>query len=210
MTAPTTLFAVIEAGDLDGLTKLLEQGADVNALKPTPPHWSPLHEAIETLEEGGPIEALMLLLRRGANVEGGGGDTPLLMALYRTQPQAVTLLLAAGANPNVRGPEGDSPLRLCVERGDLATAATLLRCGAYIGIDEAGGPLGASALGLASRRLDLRFMSLLLDWGAQPTVLDADHMTARDRLAARCEENSDAYDRAVALLDGNLSRSDTG
>lgn len=196
----TELFAAIEAGDLDRLTGLLKRGADVNAKKPTPPHWSPLHEAIENLEEGGPIEAIVLLLRHGADIEGGGGDTPLLMALYRTQPQAAALLLAAGANPNVRGPEGDSPLRLCVERNDFATAATLLRCGADDTIDEAGGPLGASALGLAARRLDLRFMSLLLDWGAHPNALDADGMTARDRLPPRREENSDAYDRAAVLL----------
>src|SRR4051794_33621189 len=132
------IFDAIEAHDLDRLASALAAGDDPNAPKPTSPHWAPLHEAIEQLEDGGSIEALVLLLRHGANVEGSEGDTPLLMALYRTQPEAVHVLLAAGAETNVRGTEGDSPLRVAVERGDLATAAMLLRCGARKTINDVG------------------------------------------------------------------------
>jgi len=106
MSDPSAMFTALEAHDLDGLASVLAGGADPNALKPAPPHWSPLHEAIEQLEDGGSIEELVLLLRHGAAVEGSEGDTPLLMALYRDQPDAVRLLLGAGANPNVRGMEG--------------------------------------------------------------------------------------------------------
>ena len=100
------IFAALESHDLDGLASALAGGADPNALKPTPPHWAPLHEAVGQLEDGGSIEALVLLLRHGAAVEGPDRDTPLLIALYRDQPAAVQLLLGAGANPNVRGDEG--------------------------------------------------------------------------------------------------------
>jgi ankyrin repeat protein len=131
MSDPTAIFAALEAHDLDGLALAVASGADPNALKPVPPRWSPLHEAIEQLEDGGSIEALVLLLRHGAAVEGSEGDTPLLMALYGDQPAAVQVLLAAGARPNVRGVEGDTPLRTAVERGDLSTAATLLRYGGH-------------------------------------------------------------------------------
>jgi ankyrin repeat protein len=201
MSDPTALFAAIESHDLDRLASLLTRGCDPNAMKPAPPCWSPLHEAIEQLEDGGEIEALILLLRHGAHVEGGGGDTPLLMALYRAQAEAAHLLLAAGADTNVRGSEGDSPLRVCAERGDLAMAATLLRCGARATIDEPGGPAGASALGIAAMRLDVPMIEWLLRAGADPQALDVDRMTARDRLSPRTSENAQLHDQAAMLLE---------
>jgi ankyrin repeat protein len=169
-------------------------------MKPEPPHWSPLHEAINELEDGGSLEALVILLRCGAHVEGGDGDTPLLMALYRSQPQAVCLLLAAGAETNVRGLEGDGPLRFAVERGDISTAATLLRCGARATINEAGGPTGASAIGIAAMRLDVAMIELLLRSGADPEALDADQLTARDRIPPLTPENTKARAEAELLL----------
>src|SRR5262245_1537841 len=87
MSDPAALFAAIEEHDLDRLVRLLAGGTDPNAKKPAPPGWLPLHEAIEQIEDGGSIEALVLLLRSGARVEGDGGDTPLLMALYREQAE---------------------------------------------------------------------------------------------------------------------------
>lgn len=202
MSAPSALFDAIEAHDLDRLAALLVEGSDPNAARPEPPHWSPLHEAINELEDGGSIEALVLLLRYGAQVDGGGEDTPLLVALYRVQPQAVSLLLAAGAQTNVRGPEGGSPLRVAVERGDHGTAATLLRCGAQATINDVGAPTGASALGIAAMRLDVPMIELLLQSGADPDALDADHLTARERLPARTPENAQVRDAAERLLGG--------
>lgn len=202
MSDSSALFEAIEAHDLDRLARLLADGTDPNAVKKTPPHWPPLHEAINELEDGGSIEALALLLRHGADVEGVWGDTPLLVALYRAQLQAVWLLLASGAQTNVRGPEGDSPLRWAVEHGDLSTAATLLRFGAQATIDECGAPTGASALGLAAKRLDIPMIKLLLQSGANPSALDADHLTARGRLPARTSENATTRDEAERLLGG--------
>jgi ankyrin repeat protein len=200
MSDPSDIFDVIESHDLDRLASLLATGSDPNALKPGLPHWSPLHEAINELEEGGPVEALILLLRHGAHVEGSGGDTPLLMALYRSQLEAVHILLAARANANVRGPEGDSPLRVVVERGEIATAATLLRNGARATIDEPGGPAGASALGIAAARLDIPMIALLVRSGADPAALDADHMAPHERIPTRTPENEELHDQAQRLL----------
>jgi ankyrin repeat protein len=200
MNDPSALFEALESHDLDRLATLLANGGDPNALKLEPPHWCPLHEAINELEDGGPLEAVMMLLRFGARVEGGEGDTPLLMALYRSQPLAVSLLLAAGAETNVRGLEGDSPLRVAVERGDLSTAATLLRCGARATINEAGAPTGASALGIAAMRLDVPMIELLLQSGADPHALDADHQAAGDRLPPPTSENAKARAAAELLL----------
>lgn len=203
MSDSSALFAAIEGHDLDRLAALLADGSDPNAAKQTPPHWSPLHQAINELEDGGSIEALVLLLRHGADVEGTWDDTPLLVALYRAQLQAVWLLLASGAQTNIRGPEGDSPLRWAVEQGDLSTAATLLRCGAQATIDDYGAPTGASALGIAAKRLDIPMIKLLLQAGANPSALDADHLTAHGRLPERTPDNATRRDEAECLLGGD-------
>ena len=156
------------------------------------PHWTPLHAAVEELEAGGSTEAVVLLLRKGADPNAWDGDrdsTPLLMALFREQAEAARLLLAAGADPNVTGAEGDTPLRWCVERGDRTMAATLLRCGATRGIDGFGGASGMSALGRAASRLDVEMVALLLGAGANPAALDADLHTARQRLPPLTDGN---------------------
>ena len=136
------IFSVIESHNLDLLTKLLKADIDLNCFCSSSVAWTPLHESIEQLENGGSVETLVLLLRYGASVNAWDGDhesTPLLMAVFRGQLEAVRLLLAAGADPNVVDSEGDTPLRWCVEHGDHDTAALLLRCGADQTIDSFGG-----------------------------------------------------------------------
>ncbi|NET62852.1 MAG: ankyrin repeat domain-containing protein [Symploca sp. SIO2E6] len=133
MSQLNELFEAIEQHDLERLANLLLHGADPNSIHSQWPGWCPLHLAIEELEFGGSIEALILLLRYNATIDQWDSThsaTPLLMALFRNQLEAVRTLLAAGADPNVVGDEGDSPLRWSVERDDLETVAMLLRCGA--------------------------------------------------------------------------------
>ncbi|MCL2450097.1 MAG: ankyrin repeat domain-containing protein [Polyangiaceae bacterium] len=194
------LFSAIATGDLHRLSVLLEAGADPNARKPVPPQWLALHEAIEALESNPSTDSILLLLRHGAHVDGDGGDTPLLMALYRARPEVARIFLAAGADVNVRGPEGDSPLRWAVQRSDCAMAATLLRCGGVRTIDEAGGPLGATALGIAAIRLDVEMIALLLRFGANANALDIDRMTAQERLPPADASNADLRSLAAHLL----------
>jgi ankyrin repeat protein len=199
------LFEAIETHDVERLARVLMAGADPHALKEEWPGWLPLQAAVDELEESGPVEALVLLLRHGARVDDMGPDrtaTPLLMAVFRRHPEAVHLLLAAGADPNYRGSEGDSPLRACVELGEHAMAAMLLRCGATRTIDEAGGPSGMSALGRAASRLDVPMIELLLRAGADPEASDLDRQRARERLPPRDSENQDTWDAAAALLAG--------
>lgn len=51
-------------------------------------------------------------------------------------------------------------------------------------------------------RLDVPMIELLLQAGADPDALDADHLTARDRLPPRTPENAKARDEAERLLGG--------
>ena len=199
----TELFEAIEQHDLNRLVALLSSGADPNATLAKWPEWRALHAAIEELEHGGSIEALILLLRYGVDVDGRNKPsdaTPLLMALFRHQMEAVRLLLAAGADPNVVGDEGDSPLRWCVERDDLETAEMLLRCGADKTINGVGGLKGMTALGHAVSRLNIPVIKLLLGAGADPEALDANYQTAREHLPRRETSDLQVWDTAAALL----------
>lgn len=175
------------------------------------PGWRPLHAAIEQLDHGGPLEAIILLTRNGASVDAWDARheaTPLLMAIFRGQREALHLLLALRAETNIVGAEGDSPLRWAVGRRDCGLAGLLLRCGADRTIDEAGGPSGMTGLGLAASQLDVLMVGLLLAAGANPRALDADRRTARDRLLASPDTNPGLRRRIEALLAGTTSSED--
>lgn len=202
------IFDAIEAHDMDLLTLALSRGDDPNALGAEPLGWQPLHAAIEELEYGGPIEALVLLLRYGAKVDAYDAQqdtTPLLMAVFRGQTAAICILLTAGADPNVVGSEGDSPLRWSVEQHNLEMAAMLLRCGATKTLDRGGGPSGMNALGRAAMGLDLPMLELLLRMGADPEAHDLDGRKAFERLPPRTEDRAADWNAAMALLRGSTA-----
>ena len=66
------LFEAIEKHDVELLARLLREGANPNELKAGWPEWLPLQAAVDDLAEGGPVEALTLLLRHGARVDEMG------------------------------------------------------------------------------------------------------------------------------------------
>jgi ankyrin repeat protein len=203
MMSDNELFDAIARHDLGRLAAALAAGANPNAAQPEFPKFTALQAAIEELEEGGPLAALQLLLDHGAAVDGWDPKhdaTPLLMAVFRDQPEAVELLLAAGANPNVRGSEGDTPLRWCVEKNNIEMAKLLLEHGAAETIDSVGGELGMTALGLACKSLNLPMVELLLDAGANPDREDENLRTPFERLPPRTRTNATTWNRIREAL----------
>jgi len=139
------LFDAIERHDLAAIAALLAAGADPNAPHPEQPLWTPLKEAVDAAADGGPVDAIVLLLRHGAAVDGKrvpGDATPLNVAAQHPQPEVVRILLAAGADPAARDDEGDTPLGLCVRRDDHKTAELLRLCGAVAEPSAAPDPAG--------------------------------------------------------------------
>lgn len=67
MSAP--LFDAIGRHDLEEVHRLLLEGAEASQHEHGPRGWTPLHAAIDELEQGGPLESLLLLLRAGARVD---------------------------------------------------------------------------------------------------------------------------------------------
>ena len=185
------LFEVIVAGNVGRLAELLSAGANPNiffqSLYGISVGLTPLQLAVWKIadEPGGQVDAVVLLLRHGADVNGrdeGHATTALLNAARINHIDAARILLAAGAEPYVRDDEGYSPLIVCAEEGYLDLARLLLHCGAAKSIDAWGGASSLTALGYATRELHVEMVRLLLAYGADPQECDLDHLTALECL----------------------------
>jgi uncharacterized protein len=198
------LFGAIVKGDLDEVADLLATEADPNELSTEWPFWSPLEEAINTVGEGGPVEMLVLLFRAGARLdawnEASGREHPLMVMVMSQKREGIRILLCMGADPNTQSSEGLSPLGWCAQNGDVETASLLLRCGAKLTMDHAGGLRCMTPLGQAAWLLDLPMMELLIDAGADPQARDLDGLTAKERLPMRDHSNDASWTKAAALL----------
>jgi ankyrin repeat protein len=182
---------------------LLSQGADPNAVEACGRGWTPLHCAIEELENGGSVQVLTQLLQHGANVNGWDAShhwTPLVMAMFRENKEAARILLDAGADAGERGNEGESPLILCVEQQDYELAARLLRAGAKKTINAWGAYGGLTALATAASHFNVPMIELLLDAGANPATLEDNNNTARDLLPPREQHDPQVWDRIMEML----------
>ena len=127
---PATLVEVRSAKDesplmlaaLHGLTdvcrQLIARGADVNK-----PGWAPLHYAATH----GHLPVMNLLLEHHAYIDAASpnGTTPLMMAARYGTPDAVKLLLEAGADPKLRNGLGLSALDFA-KQADRIDAAALI------------------------------------------------------------------------------------
>jgi ankyrin repeat protein len=138
------LFEAVRHGDVAEITKLLDQGVEVDIRDEL--NQTPLIAAAKVddknlvemlLQKGadvnaqgnGPINALLiaknpevveLLLQHGAELEvvNHHGDTALLSAIYSNEPKNVELLLQRGADCNVKDKDGKTPLQLAQARGN--------------------------------------------------------------------------------------------
>lgn len=214
MPTPNPLLDAIESHDLAKVAALLRAGADPNGCRGDALQWPPLKGAIEELTDGGPIEAVVLLLRHGASVHGicPGDASPLLVAVLNRQVETARLLLAAGADPNAKDNEGCSVLTGAVlttdddvyipsTAADRALVQLLLDCGADIDMP---GILQLTPLAWALTNLDIPMVKLLLDAGANPRAYDAwGHFMAYEELPPRDECDSQLWDEASRLLDEN-------
>ncbi|MGH7939932.1 MAG: ankyrin repeat domain-containing protein, partial [Limisphaerales bacterium] len=143
----TPLWSAVTMDDAPMVRLLLKYKADPNSsqINDTPV----IFKAVEK------INILQVLLSAGANpnVTNDLGRTPLSCAADNESPEAVKLLLAAGADPN--SGSDDAPLLRAIETHDLACAELLLQGGADPNVEgitrwpggstRSGAPAGFSA-----------------------------------------------------------------
>ena len=130
-SAPAIIEA-LRAGDLETVSTLVADGADVNA--PQGDGATALHWAAHRND----LDAATLLIEAGADVDAanGLGATPLWLAAINGSASMVERLLESGANPNVSLEMGETPLMTAARSGSLETIARLLEHGADINAVE--------------------------------------------------------------------------
>jgi ankyrin repeat protein len=105
-------------GHKEIVRKLIARDAHVNK-----PGWAPLHYAAT----GGHLEIMLMLLEEHAfiDAESPNRTTPLMMAAHYGSPQAVRLLLEAGADPLVKNELGMTAIDFA-RRANRKDAAELI------------------------------------------------------------------------------------
>ena len=115
----TVLHRAVKAGDLDGLTRVLAAGADVNARD------NRGRTALMYAVDKGYVLLVEPLLKAQAdpNVRAPDGATALFIAVVRGHSEIITMLMKAGADPTIKGPRGKTATKVAQMRyGDLRTA----------------------------------------------------------------------------------------
>ncbi|MEM1125424.1 MAG: ankyrin repeat domain-containing protein [Bacteroidota bacterium] len=168
-----TLFTATEAEAVAIVDRLLDDGADPNALSRT----APLHMAVLSRNE----EIAYALLDHGAdpNLRDDAGYTPTYLALRSEQPALTMRLLEAGTSVDFATDEGKTLLMEALLREDDAAARWLVEHGADVNAQREHRSF-TTALMIAADDGNLPMVELLLAQGADPTVTNENGRTALD------------------------------
>ncbi|WP_027069814.1 ankyrin repeat domain-containing protein [Novilysobacter defluvii] len=173
------LYEAARNGRVERALELLEQGADPHAL---PPPEARDQRSLAALAAVLPdLRLLRALIGRGVDLNlAHAGLSPLLAATrdsWHGRPDAVTTLLANGADPRASDGEGSTPLHFASRSSDPGVAALLLDAAAEL---EAANDDGWTPLGIACAAGNWRLARFLLERGAraepeggQPALLAA-------------------------------------
>ena len=120
------LYDAVEAGDLERVQVLVEQGVDKK--KTGQYDQTPLHAA----SHNGHLAVVRYFVEQGADIEKADrcGYTPLIVASIWGHLEVVRYLLEQGANRDKASNEGATPLHLAALNGHLEIAKLLMVYGA--------------------------------------------------------------------------------
>ncbi|MDO5677863.1 MAG: ankyrin repeat domain-containing protein [Propionibacteriaceae bacterium] len=91
-----------------------------------------LAQKLFDLARNGEVEELAAYLDAGAPVDmrNENGDTFLILAAYRDQPETVSMLIGKGADIEAQNDRGQTALTCAVFKKDMASVRLLLAAGA--------------------------------------------------------------------------------
>jgi len=150
--ATRRLLSVVDIAGVGNVTRLIQEGADVNAID-----WHNRTLLMRAAERNTNPEVLRVLIEHGADVNAAdlSGWTPLLRAAERnTNPGVLRVLIEHGADVNAADRSGWTPLMRAAERNPNPEALRILiESGADVTIKNNN---GYRALDYAWRRGELR------------------------------------------------------
>lgn len=172
------LFAAARSGRVERALELLDAGADPRAVSSDPRDQRSLATLAAVLPD---LRLLHALIAHGIDLnQAQAGMTPLLAATrdsWHGRPDAVTTLLANGADPRAADNEGNTPLHHAARSSDPGVAALLRDAAAET---DALNNEGITPLGVACVAGNWRLAKFLLERGAraepqggQPALLAA-------------------------------------
>ncbi|MFT3754869.1 MAG: ankyrin repeat domain-containing protein [Pseudoxanthomonas sp.] len=161
------LYEAARSGRVERALELLDAGADPHAV---PAADGRDQRGLAALAAVLPdLRLLRALIARGIDLNAArAGVTPLLAATrdsWHGRPDAVTTLLANGADPRAQDNEGNTPLHHAARSSDPGVAALLRDAAAEI---DASNHEGQTPLGVACMAGNWRLAKFLLERGAKP------------------------------------------
>ena len=139
------------------------------------------YDFINAVEKGDGTKASQLLSDHPTIIDSrdGKGDTALIVAINRNDPDWTGFLLGKGADPNVPSTRnGDTPLMAAARIGFMDAAGWLIGLGAKV---DGANKLGETPLIVAVQLRQIPMIKFLLSHGADPDKVDAAQgFSARD------------------------------
>jgi hypothetical protein len=131
----------VQGNDVSVLEQVLEQDPDLIKLADAD-KWTLFHQAVQSLAESSDTTTLKCLVQhlpkeRGTesdviNAVCKAGKTPIFFAVEHRCPEALELLVKAGADVNTADNGGLTPLESAYEGSDLNIMSILIKNGAYV------------------------------------------------------------------------------
>ncbi|GGD49364.1 ankyrin repeat domain-containing protein [Pseudoxanthomonas indica] len=161
------LFDAARGGRVERALELIEAGADAHAMPAA--GWRDQRSLAVLAAVLPDLRLLRTLIAHGVDInQAQAGMTPLLAATrdsWHGRPDAVTTLLANGADPRVADNEGNTPLHHAARSSDPGVVALLRDAAAEI---DAINQDGLTPLGVACMAGNWRLAKFLLERGAKP------------------------------------------
>ncbi|NXY05159.1 TRPA1 protein, partial [Pteruthius melanotis] len=176
----TPLHWATKKNQIESVRLLLSRGANPNILNSN--MMAPLHMAVQSLHN----EIVKILVQHSStdvNLEGEAGNTPIMVACYKDNPEALTLLIENGGKICKPNKTGCMPIHAAAFSGAKTCLEILLKKGEELG-HSAKTHINftnngkCSPLHLAVQSGDLEMIKMCIEFGAQIDLKQNEKCTA--------------------------------